>query len=169
MAERHGVALWPGVVSVLSCTYTTSHGTTPGCAVLTILPQPISGIQMQGTLKITDGTGLIILQGCRVDGIRANEDGDGVTWTLEIVDRRWRWRELGQISGCYNQRDPRGQLLPWTLKSVKDLISLCLTAMGESDFELNLPTAATSTDAIYPAVDWNAVNPAYALMQLVEA
>lgn len=167
MPTRQGIAIWPGVQSVVSCTYTCSHGTQPGTAVLVCHPQTTQ-IKMHGTLTITDGFGRVSLPACKINAIYGPQGEGEKTWTIEIVDRRWRWRDLGVLNGLYNQRDPRGRILVWSLRSIPDLIALCLSAMGEVNYTLNLPTVSTSTEEIYPAINWDAVNPAYALTQLCE-
>lgn len=174
----HGVATFPGVGFVESCSGTLSHGITPATFVLRCPPQdnlPAS----DGTLVITDGVGTIALPGCRFDALKVEFDDRGYYWLLSIVDRRWRWRNLGAISGCYNQFDPFGKLYPWTIRSPTELAVQCLEAMGETNYVINLPEGLnypgpfTSTPIINitgtnPPVDWKGVPPAQALQQLAD-
>lgn len=162
MADLHGVASWPGVVSVESCTYTCSQGIYPGTAILQCAPQA-SPPALVGDLVITDGDGAVVVPGCKVDQLRTVQDDSGFGWTLAVQDRRWKWRECGLLSGEYNLRDPHGYLLPWTARTPTQLAKLCLDAMGEVDFTVLMP------DDFFPEVRWDAgTNPASALQQLAE-
>ena len=163
-----GTASWPGVLSVVSCSFTCSHGTAPGCAVLVCHPQNPNSIPRNGTLAISDGNGVVLLPGCRVLNLYGPRSEGEKTFTLEIQDRRWRWLDRGVIHGCYNQRDPRGKILLWTAKTVPELMELCFAAMGETNYSINIPQVITNTESIYPAVDWDALNPAFVLQQLAE-
>jgi hypothetical protein len=143
-----------------------------------VTPQPTSPASF-GTLVISDGQGTIVIPGCRLDALKTHQDESGVYWTLEIVDRRWRWRELGSLSGCYNQLDPFGKLIPWTIRSPKELATICLEAMGETNYildfpaGLNYPGPFTSSPIVNitganPPVNWDGVPPAQALQQLAD-
>ncbi len=140
--ERHGVAFFPGVGSITGCTYTNSHGITPGTAVLKFLPQPVypSG---RGNLIITDGYSSIVLPDCKVDEVKGDTGGSGTDLALLIADRRWRWRDTGAISGEYNQLDPLGKLIPWTIRSPRELAVLCLEALGERRYSIDMPPGLT--------------------------
>src|ERR1051326_6996221 len=183
---RHGVASWGDLpLAVESASYTASHGTAPGTAVLVVQPTTKT-LAVHGTLKITDGTGTIALPGCRLDDLTVSKGADGEVWNLRIVDRRWRWRDLGGIDGVYNQLDPQGKLIPWTIRSPTELATLCLLAMGEVNFVLDglppgldssvgqaiqtmLPPGITSPPTgTNPPVNWNATPPAQALQEIAE-
>src|SRR5262245_6759608 len=112
MAVRHGTAVYPLVLAPLSATYTCSHGVSPGVAVLRCAPQPINPAPY-GVLTITDGIGTVNLIGCRLQSLKIDQSGQGTIWCLELLDRRWRWRDRGAISGWYNQLDPHGKLIPY--------------------------------------------------------
>lgn len=182
MADRTVSATWPGISQVESAQYTLSHGISPGCAILTILPQNINDIALQGNLTLSDGVGSVTLRGCKVSGIRENLDDGGRTWTVEILDRRWRWRDApGYISGVYNvpdasrdvTRPPEGfgpylapaQLyVPWTIRTPHQLMKLCLDAMGEVGYVINAPNVTYPL----PAINWDYSNPSQSLSSLVE-
>ena len=53
---------WPGVQAIESCTYTASHGISPGTAYLRMYPQT-AAIQPRGNLLIGDGVRLYRLAG----------------------------------------------------------------------------------------------------------
>jgi hypothetical protein len=176
----HGVAGYPGVLSVESATYTMSHGISPGtcvlrCQVQTGLVQPAP----YGDLVFSDGTRAVVVPDCRLDNLKVDFDDSGYYWSLSIVDRRWKWRDLGAVSGCYNQLDPFGKLIPWTIRSPRELAVLCLSAMGETDYVLNMPeglnypgpfTSAPiiNVSGVNPPISWQGVAPAQALQQLCD-
>lgn len=201
MEDRAPYATWPGVDHVVDCTYTLSHGVTPGVATLVVLPQELTttygymgtkgGFKEVGDLLIFDNTEPpVTLRDCRLKAIRSDNDEE---WTLEVEDRRWRWRETGTISGCYNQLDPHGKLIPWTIRSPLELTLLCLAAMGEiravagsPQFVIDMPGGLTKKDGIIhlgqnpiwlgvtpttgtnPPTNWVNRNPAQALQEISE-
>lgn len=182
--ERHGVALWPGLLSVESCTVTFSHGISPAVALLRCSPQS-APIAETGDLVITDGTTNIVIPGCKVDRIDETWDNGGRVMNVTILDRRWKWREMGTVSGWYNQLDPHGKLLPWTIRSPRELAELCLAAMGETTYDLDMPIGLTKSagqafsrrlepgenlaaSGTNPPITWEHENPANALQQLCE-
>lgn len=188
MAEVHGVPIWPGVVSPASFYYTLSHGISPGVAILTTLPQD-SAPAMVGTLVFTDGVhGAVSLPDCKVSKITSRRSGNGTVWTLEIYDRRWKWN-TGQITGTYNQIDRNNKLLPWCVRSPEELAVLCLQAMGETGYTIDLPGGLTKQDGLdfiarlglnsdiggltqqfgtNTVINWEQENPAVALASLCE-
>ncbi len=179
--ERHGTASWPGVGgTVESCSYTCSHGITPGAATLVCHLPPGVLPAMRGTLVISDGVGAISLRDCKVEDCTARVGGDGQTHTLLIRDRRWMWG-AGRIDGCYNQLDPFGRLIPWTIRSPKELALLCLQAMGEGSYNIDaLPPGLTNPGAavvrtlitpsgLNPPINWFGIPPAQALQQVAES
>ena len=183
-AVRWGRASYPGVAAVVGCAYTCSHGISPGTAILRILPQ--RGLPNAfGDLQIFDGTGGIKVPLCKLDGIKTETGPSGEEWQLELVDRRWKWRDLGMIGGAYNQLDPNGKLIPWTVRSPVELALLCLAAMGETRYSIDLPPGLDSSAAlagnrflqagenfaptgVNPPVNWDADTPAQALQRLCE-
>lgn len=197
MADRAGHAIWPGITSMTSCIYTLGHGVSPGIAHLKILPQPLtttyglagttSGFTAYGTLVISDGFESISLPRSRLVRIKADDSAGGQDWDLEIEDRRWIWRDTGIIHGFYNQLDPHGKLIPWTIRSPRELAILCLQAMGETRYTIDLPNGLDSnvaaqfwntqppwlgvhpgSSATNPPISWEAANPANSLSQLCE-
>ena len=185
MPVLHGVASWPGAIAVESCSYTLSHGISPGCALLKMLPQPSFPAE-KGDLVITDGQVSITIPGCKVEQVLAEQGENGLTWSVAILDRRWVWRDCGQITGAYNQLDPHGKLIPWTIRSPYELAELCLKAMGETKYTIDMPPGYNRRDGIMhgqinpdhigltpragvnPPVDWQQEVPAQALQSLCE-
>lgn len=177
-AVPHGQANWPEVTGCISCSYTCSHGITAGVASLMIPVQDLDKVPLTGTLTITDKFfGTITLPRSRIDRVSVSMAGSGKGYLLTILDRRWEWRH-GAIDGWYNQPDydpgraPEGEFvirpgdgpfLPFTKKPLKELVELCLKAMGEVGYEIgDLPET-------YPAVNWYHQNPAQILAQLVDS
>jgi hypothetical protein len=186
MPDVFGRYSWPGVASPDSLTYTLSQGISPGAAVLTTLPQ-LSAPAETGTLVFGDGiNGTITLPDCKVDKITSRRSGDGFLWTITVMDRRWKWKDLGQISGCYNQLDSRGKLIPRTIQSPTELAVLCLQAMGETRYVIDLPPGTTHQEGLdaaeglkpdygltpetgtNPPVNWVQETPACALDRLCQ-
>lgn len=174
----HGIARYPGVLSLQDATYTTSHGRSPGVAILRINPQPFPP-DPEGDLLFSDGNETVPIPDCKLLSIKVERDDKGFFWTLEILDRRWRWNNLGYINGCYNQMDPFGKLIPWTIRSPTELAVLCLTAMGETDYEINLPPGLNypgpffgqpipNISGVNPPVNWDGVPPAQALQEVCD-
>jgi len=164
MADIHGRAFWPGAESCAAFTYTVSQGISPGVAVLTINPQA-RPVDPAGNVVVEDGRGRLVIPRCKLDKMVARRGSDGEVWDLVILDRRWRWRELGTISGNYNVVDPFGKVLPWTARTPTQLAELCLRAMGEARYRIDLPPEAPSS----PPVQWDHVPPAQALASLAES
>ena len=175
---------FPGVNAPTSCTYCASHGTSPGTAILTMNPQLALPAQY-GDLVFTDTVnGTITIPGCRVDRLDVEIGSEGQQWVLTIVDRRWKW-SLGHIEGSYNQIDPHGKLIAWTIRSPFELATLCLQAMGETAYTINLPVGLPASvgqnlrgfipqginfppTGTNPPVNWYGIPPATALNQLAD-
>lgn len=175
---------WPGVVNgEVSLVYTVGHGISPGRAQVTINAQDTPPA-MFGDLAFGDGYREIRLRNCMVTDIRDDYSGGGHYQHLTIQDRRWAWR-YGAIPGIYNQLDDRGKLVPWTIRSPTELALLCLQEMGETNFQVKLPTGLSSLDIpkinrllvtgenfpqslANPETIWEGIPPALALQRLAE-
>ncbi len=180
----HGTVSWPGVVAVEEFQYSVGHGITPGTALLRIQPQATPVAQF-GDLTITDGNETVVVPGCRLDDLRVEKGEGGEYWFIRLVDRRWRWGNLGAVSGLYNQLDPNGKLIPWTIRSPTELAELCLQAMGETNYTIDLPEGLPRAigegfkeilptginfppTGVNPPVEWVVKPPAKALQELAE-
>lgn len=161
MADPQGLAFFGTLHSLLSFELTWTPGITPNIATLTIPPQRGQLIK-QGALRIQYGRNKFQFLNSRADTIQSVWRNDGTeVWELKIMDRRWLWRETGQISGFYNAlvgdnhiRNP---------KSVRELAKLCLKEMNEVRFDVSaLPKKA------FPEVSWEYANPAEALASLCD-
>ncbi|HTU21793.1 MAG TPA: hypothetical protein VMG10_27390 [Gemmataceae bacterium] len=178
--DAYGVAIWPGVESFEHCIYTCSHGMSPGVAILRMQPQDAPPDEF-GDLTLTDGNETVIVPDCKVQSLKVEMDDHGFYWLVEILDRRWRWKDLGWINGCFNQLAPLGNqhLIPWAIRSPSELAELCLAAMGETDYVLQLPPGIDYPGAFYPTyiinvsgvnppVNWEGIPPAQALQQIAD-
>jgi hypothetical protein len=183
-------ASYPGVASVLDCSYTCSLGISPGTVTMRVPPY-LSGVGEYGDVVISDGVGTVTLRDCKLERVVASASGGGQEATLVILDRRWRFQFAEPLFGRYNlpaeryntvdllpaPLDPNtGQPVPRpeipadeepiredTKKTARELAQLCLDAMGEEDADIT-----AIDDEAYPTVEWDATNPAQALQSLAE-
>src|SRR5690348_6882168 len=124
-----GLASFPGITQLVQASFTLSHGITPSVATLVLAPQaelPARG----GTLSFTFGSVRLDFPDCRIDACSYRRDLSGLTWSLTVLDRRWKWA-FGHVSGNYNRLRADGTIDPATEKSPRELAQLCLEAMGE--------------------------------------
>jgi hypothetical protein len=155
-----GYITWKGIDQHMEVQLTVTHGLEP-CKI-TINTPPFADIETGGTLSLRQGNNVINFFDCRADLVDVYEDGEGLEmWTITILDRRWRWK-FGQISGYYNVR-VENIIRDGTEKHIKDLMKLCLEAMGEKNFDLS--TVPTN---VFPEVEWNYTLPAEALARLAD-
>lgn len=177
MADRHGIALWPGVNGFISCSYTQSHGISPGIAALTIPEQDVSRIASYGMLVITDGVGTIKLPRCKIIDVQFSGGGGSPrTITLLIADRRWMWK-FGGISGNWNQIDPYpdpdsfppgeyiapgGPYMPGTYRTAEKLLADCLAALNEVNPLISPPPQVPI------AANWDNETPAAAMQAICD-
>lgn len=178
-------AIWPGVRGVASCQYVCSHGISPGKAVMTTYPQNAAP-QEYGTLAFSDSKRTVKIPGCKVDSITPQHSSQsGTTFVMEILDNRWMWVGKGGITGHYNAKDDRGKLVPWTIRSPRELADICLDALGVKNRTVNLPNGLRRAwgrelnrylklgenfpqSFTNPEVIWTRTPPAEALAQLAD-
>ncbi len=168
-----GIATFPGVIAVRNVIYTLTPGVSPSIALLEMAPQE-SLIAQGGTLQLTYGSVQLQFPQCRIDKGTIVRNRDGMIVQLTLLDRRWKWR-FGQISGNYNlRRDPDSDqssgsgsndnpIIASTERTPRQLCTLCLNAMGESNFDVS---QVPNSDR--PWVTWNYTNPAQALDGLAD-
>lgn len=177
MPVRHGTAYWPGAAGVVGCTYTVSHGVSPGVATLEVQEQDVRNIRSYGDLVITDGVGAVTLRRCRVADVSYNSSNGGRTLLLHIHDRRWMWRH-GYTTGNWNVPDPfpdpdlfppgefvafNSPFAPGTFRPAHLLMADCLRELREA-----APLIDPAPAVPVPA-RWEEEPPAYALQQIAEA
>ncbi len=159
-----GVALFPLIQSIRSCSFTLSHGITPSRGILELAPQDNFTAAI-GPLTFVFGATTITFPDCKLNRHTVRQSAGGPrTWLLELEDRRWRWR-YNTISGSYNQRLFDGSVDPVTARTPQQLAVLCLLAMGESLATINVGDLPNGT---FPMVNWANENPAKALADLCE-
>lgn len=181
LALTQGI-FWPGARAIESCEYTASHGETAGIGVLEVREAPV-GMSPIGNLILEDGIGALTVRGCKVVDVKYSRDSNGDRWVVRFLDRRWRWEESGSISGHYNELDSNGKLVPWKIRSPEELAILCLQALGETNYEIDMPegipralyedepnyftvginTLPTGTN---PEITWQDMRPSAALSEL---
>lgn len=162
MADLFGNVKWPGVTGLCSFSYTRSLGISPGPIVIVVPPQDPGGFEQNGDLTISFGKYSRKLEDCLLDKVRPSiNDAGFVDWRLELLDRRWRWKKTGKISGRYNVRRTPTTIIPATKKKIRDLAKLCCEAMQEDDAKLD-----ALDENVFPEVDWDYANPAAALEDL---
>ena len=118
-------------------------------------------------LHLGDGRSNVRIRKLYVDSAKPNPgiDGRGY-WEIRLLDRRWQWKYT-YLNGHYNTLQGDGTTVePSTTKTFRELVLLCLEAMGESGYEL-----PDWTDAEIPAptnVRWDFSNAAEELQKLCD-
>jgi len=141
----------------------------------TIYMAPQEGwVPKQGPLTIAYGNVHLKFEDCVADSLEAQRGPDGLlVWALHLLDRRWKWRKCGTISGYYNVRrgfgetaggDKRTSIVTDTLKTPHELAKLCLEAMEEKGYDVS----ALSQENAYPVIEWDGMLPSEALAELCE-
>jgi hypothetical protein len=134
-----------------------SRGVAPAVCTIRTVPH-LDHLETHGDLTlIEEGNGELVIRDCLLETPHLNED---LTWSLPILDRRWRNR-FGEIDGHYNIKRPDKTFI--RERTPQELVALCLTAMGERQGRWDigrLPNFAR------PEVEWDNDNPADALDQL---
>lgn len=158
-----------GFLCDLSQPFTLTPGIYPNtCAVVTTSDH----YQMYGVggLDLSVGNTSVAIKDMYVIGVRPTwETVDGSEtgrYVMEVTlsDRRVLWQYGAITGGPYNERTEDGKgIVSGTEKTLKELIQLCLTAMGETVDEI--PDSAVTVHDVEWAVD----NPAEALQQLLDA
>lgn len=155
---------------VLAAEVTQTHSMAPDTSFVQIAIDPTvrspSGPKLpskNGDVKLEYGGTVIKLKNCTIDFVEQMV-GDQLVWNVTILDRRYRMQD-GAISGRYNVRyRNQTDVRPETKKTLKELVRLCLQAMGETQWNLGqLP------DTEFPEVDWFYANPLEALTVLCES
>jgi hypothetical protein len=167
-----GMFAYPGVKTVLSGSFTLSHGISPSMATIYMAPQE-GWVPKQGPLTISYGSVHLKFEDCVADRLEAQRGPDGLlVWVLHLLDRRWKWRKCGKISGYYNVRRGFGEtaggnklssIVEETKKTAHELAKLCLEAMGEKGYDVTGLPGVT-----WPEVAWDYTLPSEALAQLCD-
>lgn len=171
MIAPQGFFWWPGIDSFLHGSFSFTHGITPSLATLYIAPQ-LAWPEMVGELTVNyqPGGQSYTFDECLLDFISIERGPDGrQVWGLHILDRRWKWKDCGKISGCYNIRRTNGdgdsEVFTPSIRTVQELMTLCLNAMGEDEYGFDVSGVDEQT---YPETEWDYDNPAQALLDLCD-
>lgn len=163
MADRPvlGMGTYAGIPCI-SGQFTLSHGAKPSAATVyffrnQVIP-PTGDFIIDGTDEFGNA-GFVPFKSCFVDNLQATAGGDPLI-VVRILDRRWAW-EFAAISGHYNIRTESGDSI-YNEKTPRELAALCLDVMGEIDADL-----ADFNPEGRPPIEWELVNPARALDELV--
>jgi hypothetical protein len=161
MAAPQGLAHFPGIEVIRRADFTLSHGISPSVCLIETVPMR-NFVPRVGTLSFTFGGVRINFPGCTVGFAAIDNSRDANLWTLQILDRRWRWA-YGRVSGVYNVRLADGSVDPDTEKTPQELALLLLAAMGEARANVaELPNFSR------PFMDWDVHNPAEELARLCD-
>lgn len=175
-------ANWPGIPSFERCFGTVSQGHEPDVITGSTGIPPL-GIVPCGDFSFSDGQRIVTLRDCKLVNVQTSIGDAGYTFLYRFLDRRWRWR-FGEISGHYNARDRRDNLIPWMAKTPTEMAEILLEAMGEKEYEIDLPDGVSSTELgnndnpapgektpetrTNPEMIWDGDNPAVALDRLCQ-
>ncbi len=172
MPDRPGAMLWDGVNDggFLSGEGTRSHGMSPSIATMEILPQ-LDPPAEAGDLIFEYGDVQVVWKDCCVDYAAFRAGQEGQTWTLPILDRRWKWAfagPKGALSGSYNFKLDDGTFDPAQLATPQALCILCLEAMGEVGYDVSQVPNDMLGIPNWPEVNWDYEIPAVALSGLCD-
>lgn len=151
---------------VISASYTLSHGVSPGIVnIEAVLRDPSNpNVQREGSVVISWSGTSILLRGCVVDRIDISVDGSGrERMSLTILDRRHAWRDNGVIEGEFNVRFSTASGYRSNERSLRELATLCLDAMGERRYDVS-----RMPNDLYPQVFWELTNPSLGLSELCD-
>jgi hypothetical protein len=166
MAPAQGWMEWGRMQHFLYGSFSLAHGVTPSICRITAAAQSESFAEI-GSLRLTYGNRIFQFDDCHLkhlDDPVVDDEGRQMA-LLTIEDRRWRWRGLGRISGYYNRVVRSTNLRPDAKRGLRELMALCLSALGESGFDIS---RVDNDDGAAPAIEWDYEDPIIALAQLLE-
>lgn len=165
MSAPQGIISFPGLTEyILSGQFTLGHGISPSMCTLVCTPIP-GRLREVGSLDLRYGSNRLVFPDCKVDSVRGDIAEDGLErWTVTVLDRRWKWKFGGAVSGFYNVRISGGnQIQKGTNKNIRELMVICLQAMGEERFDVrDVPEVA------FPETEWDYTPAPQALAQLCD-
>jgi len=181
-----------GIEASSGFSFTLQRGISPSTVNVTMKANTeLADIPKYGSLLVTSGDVVIDPEICMwVDGDiekKTSRSGDLITFTLK--DRRWRWK-YGFYTARYNQPDKEGipDPDPTTKKNALEIFTELRAALGGSYRTSADNTFLSGIDSyeqvwgenddtfdisnvpndIYPAVDWEMINPAQAMQELCD-
>lgn len=145
-----GYAVFGTTLNLTAGVMTMSRGIKPARCLLRRVSSDLT-TWTTATLYLTYGATTISMPNCAVVEVKNRHwnGRDGWRQDMVICDRRWMWR-YPRIDGVYNERATNNTRQSWTSQSIKALMELCLTALGESGYD----TTAVP-DNVFPPVVWN--------------
>lgn len=155
---------WRGLKAHGEVQAVLQHGIQPSKFQIQVAPDP--DLDLGGTFTINQDGERIQFPDCRADFVDAyRRESDGLLlWTIVVLDRRWKWLAAGNVLyGYYNVRDGKS-VRQGTEKNIRELMKLCLDAMGEKGYDLS----QVPTDN-FPEIEWDYVLPATALDNLAQS
>lgn len=139
---------YPGVTGVVSLDVTTSVGISP--ATISLVAFAGSTPATTGDLVFGDGVNPnVTLRDCFCREPRNELSPNAAEVTLELWDRRWRWKYGYAADGHWNQEAGSGKLVPWTVRSPWQLAYRLLQLMGElvdPSNQIDLPGGLANPD-----------------------
>lgn len=147
---EQGLVTFPGLSPNIGAEMELSRGVRPSSCRLYFPVQPTIG-RTVGTLRFTYGGNQIDFPQAALapSTLRVFQDRNRLVWTIQIYDRRWKWR-YKRISGQYNQRSCDGKVITSSKKSLRELLTLLLQSLGESGYRFgDIP------ENVYPRVKWD--------------
>jgi len=164
--EISGTLTFPGVTYPIRATVSRVLGVRPSTAVLYAIPQAGSP-DCSGTATFRFGSTTRVLEWtnalCDSSTLSVRTRG-GRLQVFLIHDRRWRWSKAPLIKGAYNVRDPSGNIIASTQKTLAELATILFTQLGDGSADVSL---ITSTEL--PEVCWEYEEPADELADLLES
>ncbi len=147
--------LYEGIKIIEEATVTFSTGTVPSSSVFQIVPQPFNTIPIVGDIEIVyENKPVVRVSQCRVQQGKTEIDQSGITSTITVLDRRWKWGRAF-ANGSYNLITASGE--PYrpkvpdaeppnfanTQRHLRDILSDLLELAGENsgDWFINVPDA----------------------------
>jgi len=161
-----GSATYAGLTNLRHAEITVSRGVTPSIAKLEVVTREVL-VPAIGTLTFSYGASSRAFTECLpfTGHLRhkRHKDKAGFYWSLQVLDRRWKWWLTPPISGRYNYRSADGSVDAKDKKNPRELATLLLNALGEAGFDVSqLP------DNVWPRINWKETPPALALAELCE-
>lgn len=157
MTGQTALMQFPGIVGVISGSYSLGLGVSPSFAQIEVPPYTRIPREVGDLILTAPPNFYLRLTKCRVvKATTTNSD----TLVFTIADRRWMWR-FGFVFLLANERAKDGTIKPGTEKSPQQLARFLLDEMGERNVDVSaLP------DETRPEIQWNGASPAAELESL---
>ena len=162
---------WGDITAVIQGSASLSPGMNPDTFTIEFTAADIFDVEATADLTFARGEETITLPDCHAQTGSMVLDPQTKLARFTSMDFRWRWAYTEAISGEYNRRDARGQLLESTeKKTAQELLELLfpnLILPGSGAWSIE-STFAITIGATYPYVDWRGADPAEEMHTLTE-